>query len=287
MLAGMRWTTTLVVAIALAAIACTSRPTCALPEYPAAARGGPFLWRVQRDGGPVVWFYGTIHSTGAESVPRLAWTALERAPHFASELGDVEPDPERVRELIRLPPGKGLDQQLSTDDWYDLRDALAGVIREDDLKRARPWFALTRLTSAAAPPPDPTMDVALARRAKERGIPVDALESWNEQLTALAENVTIRDLEEAIHTRHELGCELSKLKASYQAGDQPTMQKVLVIPAAKNLLQARNKQWLPKIERYFQGGGAFVAVGLGHLLGDGSLLAMLAASGYTVERVTL
>jgi uncharacterized protein YbaP (TraB family) len=283
----MRWTTTLVLTIALGVIACTSRPTCALPEYPAAARGGPFLWRVQRDTGPVVWFYGTIHSTGAESVPRVAWTALERSPHFASELGDVEPDPERVRELIRLPPGKGLDQQLSTDDWYDLRDALAGVIREDDLKRVRPWFAMTRLTSAAAPPPDPTMDVALARRAKERNIPVDALESWNEQLTALAENVSVKDLEEAIHSRHEVACELSKMKASYHAGDQPTMQKVLVIPAAKTLLEARNKQWLPKLERYFQDGGAFVAVGLGHLLGDGSLLAMLAANGYSVQRVAL
>jgi uncharacterized protein YbaP (TraB family) len=284
----MRWLTTLVLAIALAVIGCTSsRPTCALPEYPVAGRGGPFLWRVQRDVGPVVWFYGTIHSTGTESVPRVAWTALERSPHFASELGDVEPDPERVRELIRLPPGKGLDQQLSTDDWYDLRDALVGVIREDDLKRARPWFALTRLTSAAAPPPDPSMDVALARRAKARGIPVDALESWNEQLTALAQNVTVKDLEEAIHSRHELACELSKMKASYQAGDQPTMQKVLVIPAIKNLLEDRNKQWLPKLERYFQDGGAFIAVGLGHLLGDGSLLAMLAAKGYTVQRVTL
>ena len=186
-----------------------------------------------------------------------------------------------------LPPGKGLDQQLSTDDWYDLRDALAGVIHEDDLKRVRPWFAMTRLTSAAAPPPDPSMDVALARRAKERNIPVDALESWNEQLTALADNVTVKDLEEAIHSRHEVACELSRMKASYGAGDQPTMQKVLVLPATKTLLESRNKLWLPKLERYFEDGGGFVAVGLGHLLGDGSVLAMLAASGYSVQRVTL
>jgi len=287
MLHGMRSTTTWVIALVIAAMACSSRPQCALPEYPAAARGAPFLWRVQRAEGPVVWLYGTIHNTGAESVPKLAWTALERSPRFASALGDVEPDPERVRELIRLPPGKGLDQLMSTDDWYDLRDTLAGIVREDDLKRSRPWFALTRLTNTVAPGPDPTMDVALAKRARARNIPVDALESWNEQLAALAEAVTIKDLEDAIHTRHQVACELSKMKASYLAGDLPTMQKVLVIPAAKQLLEARNKLWLPKLDRYFQDGGAFVAVGLGHLLGDGSLVALLAANGYSVQRVTL
>ncbi|MEJ7601771.1 MAG: TraB/GumN family protein, partial [Kofleriaceae bacterium] len=179
----------------------------------------------------------------------------------------------------------GLDQQLSTDDWSDLRDTLAGVVKEEDLKRARPWFAMTRLTATVSPSPDPTMDVALAQRAGARGIPVDALESWSEQLAALADAVTVRDLAEAIRTRRTMACELDKLKISYLAGDQQTMQDMLVVPAARNLLEARNKLWLPKLERYATEGGAFVAVGLGHLLGGGSLIALLQADGYTVQRV--
>ena len=202
--------TILALAVAAVVTACTSRPPCVLPEY--SARGAPFLWRAQRAGGPVVWLYGTIHNTGGEAVPAAAWKALDGAPHFASELGDVEPDPDRVRELIRIPSGKSLDQQLSTDDWYDLRDALAGVMKEDDLKRARPWFALTRLTATVAPSPGDTMDVALAKRARARSISVDALESWSEQLGALAEAVTVRDLEEAIHTTR-IACETRKMEA--------------------------------------------------------------------------
>jgi uncharacterized protein YbaP (TraB family) len=50
------------------------------------------------------------------------------------------------------------------------------------------------------------------------------------------------------------------------------------------LLAERNRRWLPQIERYLAGGGAFVAVGLGHLLGGAGLPAMLAHAGYAVER---
>jgi hypothetical protein len=40
----------------------------------------------------------------------------------------------------------------------------------------------------------------------------------------------------------------------------------------------------PVIERYLEHGGGFVAVGLGHLLGDDGLLAMLGRAGYRVTR---
>ena len=40
---------------------------------------------------------------------------------------------------MRLPRGKGLDQLLPTDKWWDLRDALRGVVKEQELARARPW----------------------------------------------------------------------------------------------------------------------------------------------------
>jgi uncharacterized protein YbaP (TraB family) len=54
---------------------------------------------------------------------------------------------------------------------------------------------------------------------------------------------------------------------------------------ADTLLWSRNRAWLPKLEAYLAADGAFVAVGLGHMLGDNGLPAMLAKAGYTVERI--
>jgi uncharacterized protein YbaP (TraB family) len=253
-------------------------------NVPKPADPPPFLWRVTKDN-VVVWLYGTIHNGTSGDVPAAAWTALSSSLQFASELGDTEPESDKIAKLMRIESGKTLDFQLSPDDWYELRDILRGTVREDELRHYRPWFAMIRLTQKLSPPPSTTMDKALAERAKKAGKPVDALESWAEQLETLANSVTIKDLRDAIHARKKMKCELSGMLAFYVTGDADAMKKWLAMEASEQLLAARNRKWLAQIEAYFGTGGAFIAVGLGHLIGDGNLPAMLTEKGYTVERV--
>lgn len=276
----MRW----LLAAAVALAACAPKRQCTLPRIAPESRGPAFLWKAHK-GGDIVWLYGTIHDAGIEAVPPVARATLERSVRFVSELGDVTPDRDRFRELARIKSGRGIDQLLPASDWYDLRDALIGRIKEEDLRRARPWYALSLLTTYMAPSPGPSMDVLLAKRAHELAMPVEALETWEEQLTTLNEAVGIRDLQETIRARDTMTCDLSRMRASYEAGDIATMEALLVVPrTAERLLTTRNKKWMPSIESYFPRGGAFVAVGLGHLLGDNGLPAMLQRAGYTVER---
>jgi hypothetical protein len=269
----------LMLAFVLAACG-ASAPRCELPRVTA---GAPFLWKVQRNGGPVVWLYGTIHVAGLAAVPASAIAALDGAKRFASELGDAEP-PENVADLARLPFGKVLDQMLPQDDWYDLVDALRGTIKQDDLRHARPWFAMTRLTSKLAASPKPSMDDALTERAKDHHVPIDALESWDTQMQALVDGVTIEDLEQAIHARATIGCEVDQMRVLYTSGDAAALEPRLVVRDQATLIDARNAKWQAQLERYATSEGAFVAVGLGHLLGPHGLVAVLAAAGYNVDR---
>jgi uncharacterized protein YbaP (TraB family) len=270
----------LVVLAALAA--CSSAPRCEVAKP--AAKGQPFLWRVQKADGPVVWLYGTIHDYGLDAVPKDALVALDASPHFLSELGDTTPDPDKFRELVRIKSGKSLDQLLPADRWWDLRDALAGVAKEDDLRRYRPWYAMSLLTSTMAPPPKPSMDFALAERARDRKIAVEQLENWDEQLAALDAAVKITDLVETIRVRGEIRCEVARVLAAYDAGDLDAMGRLLPGDKSAGLLDARNAKWLPAIERYLENGGAFVAVGVSHMAGDAGLPAVLERAGYTVTR---
>lgn len=272
------------VAVAAVATACgASPPRCELvaPD-PGAA---PLMWRVQRPGGAVVWLYGTVHDSGADDVPATAWAALDAAPVFASELGDQEPEPRLLAEHARLPWGQVLDRLLPADDWWELVTAMAGAMSEDQLRHSRPWFALLRLRSHLVRSPQPSMDFALAARARKRGIAVESLESWQQQVAALSAAVTVADLSAAIRGRHSVACDLARLRAAYAASDVPALTRMLVLPGRSDeLLDERNRRWLPQIERYLADRGAFVAVGLGHLLGDGGLLATLERAGYAVER---
>jgi len=205
---------------------------------------------------------------------------------IGTELGEGEPDPDVFRKYARNASGKGIDQLLPTDDWWDLRDALRGKIKEDDLRRAKPWYAMSLLSTYLAPAPGPSMDVELTQRAGELGKPVEPFETWEEQLSLLDTAVGVADLKEAIHARKTMKCDLARLVNAYRAGDIVVMEALLVVPRTKDtLLTARNKKWRPMLERQFAQGGAFVAVGLGHLLGDTGLVAMLQHAGYTVERV--
>jgi uncharacterized protein YbaP (TraB family) len=263
--------------------ACASKPACPAVPLPA-TRGPAFLWRVQKDAG-VVWLFGTIHDAGMEVVPEIALDALGGAKRIATELGNEPADPDTFRKYARIASGPGLDYQLSSDDWYDLRDALRGSVKEDDLRRAQPWYAMTRLTTKSAPP-GKSMDILLVERAEAKDLPVDALEKWDDQLAMLSKTVKLSDLVEAIHARNEMHCDHGRMRASYAAGDSAAMTTLLVIPAhAEQMLYARNRAWLPAIEKYLAGDGAFVAVGLGHLLGEQGLPVLLERAGYRVTRV--
>src|SRR5690606_22766311 len=74
------------------------------------------------------------------------------------------------------------------------------------------------------------------------------------------------------------------LLAAYAAGDLAAMGRLLGAAQSETLLAARNRKWLPRLERYLAARGAFVAVGVSHLAGEDGLPAMLARAGYAVER---
>jgi uncharacterized protein YbaP (TraB family) len=52
-----------------------------------------------------------------------------------------------------------------------------------------------------------------------------------------------------------------------------------------DLLDARNQAWIPRLEEILDEGNAFVAVGVAHLYGEGSVLDLLRARGYVVSRM--
>jgi uncharacterized protein YbaP (TraB family) len=53
----------------------------------------------------------------------------------------------------------------------------------------------------------------------------------------------------------------------------------------EELVYSRNRDWIPKLEKLFASGDAFVAVGADHLIGEEGVVALLGKRGYKVTRV--
>ncbi|HEY4181127.1 MAG TPA: TraB/GumN family protein [Kofleriaceae bacterium] len=271
------------VSLAVAGLAACGSASPACPAAPAVKPGNAFLWTAQREGGPVLYLFGTIHDAAIEMVPAVALTAFDHSARIATELGDAQPDRDELRDLERIAHGPGLDAMLG-DDWWDLRDALRGTIHEDDLKRTRPWFALILLDGKNKGTPVVAMDTTLVERATERKKPIDAMESAADQMKALDSVVTVEDLRAQLHSQRALQCAYSDLVAAYAAGDEARITPYIVVDrTAEPLIYARNRAWIAKITSFHD--TTFIAVGLGHMLGEQGLPALLQKAGYTIARV--
>ena len=88
---------------------------------------------------------------------------------------------------------------------------------------------------------------------------------------------------------------LDLLKA-WRVGDEQQLNKLTIMPMKdapktfKKLLSDRNQTWISHIDRMFADNGKstdkeFVLVGVAHLAGDKSVLSLLKAKGYRVEKL--
>jgi uncharacterized protein YbaP (TraB family) len=152
-----------------------------------------------------------------------------------------------------------------------VRDSAAGpmdgelLVRAQGLKKKIEFLETGKFQSALF---GELFDLAALKRLLDR---TDALAPLNRQfLDAYVEG----------DETHFLA--LSRAQMEVQAADDDPGAARL----ADRLLLARNRSWIPALEKAHAAGGAFVAVGALHLIGEGSVVELLRARGFTVERAT-
>lgn len=289
---------------------------------PAAEREAPFLWKVERDGHPVAYLFGTIHVPDArvQQLPPEVVRAFASATRVVTEI-PLDPEAQAgVTQALLLPP----DEQLR-DVLGDARfSRLAGTIRtalDDDapmvatvvvaaLNRLKPWAAMAQLALVEYLPDllsgRPSLDARLHADAQSAGKPLSALETVAEQASVfdaftLDEQLSLLDAaldqtEAATRTGafpgrtlvdHYLSGDATRLVTAMH--EQSPRDAVLARKFEQVLLSDRNARMADRFERLRATHPAdvmFVAVGTLHLVGDDSLPALLEARGYRVVRQT-
>lgn len=303
----MRRTFVVTAALTVALLACKGEPkrvdhagsaAASGSAAPAATIARPFLWKAEKDGA-TTWLFGTIHLgiDADRDLPAWVGQRLDAAPTFVME-ADTS-DVGALAQALQRHDGGSLRNDLGPAYWAKLEEAIGPQLAAgfDGMK---PFAVMTLLVAKDLPMTTP-MDGVLAARAKAANKPVRYLETALDQLALIDPWMSAADIKALLDNREAARTSSLEMLAAYRGGDDAALgalfddqtlwlaagRKPETFPAYLDaLLGKRNRAWVPQLEALHAAGGAFVAVGAGHLVGPGNVLALLADKGFTITRVT-
>lgn len=271
-----------------------------------AARDHGFLWRVSKDGHSS-WLYGTLHLAKLEWVypgPRLAH-ALREADTIALELDVLDPD---IQRRITTPPADApkvvMPAALAQRLQHQIELACLPAHAMDALPPALQAAALSAMVGRwDGLDPIYGIDPMLASFGHGTGKRVVSLETPEQQAHVLIGRSAREHLEFIDQTLLELELgharpAILRIAEVWARGDLAEMERYeqwcgcmsteSERALMRRLLDERNGGLADGIARLHEGGASVLAgVGSLHMIGPNGLPVLLAARGYTVERVPL
>lgn len=266
------------------------------------------VWKVSK-GNDYIFIGGTVHILPPSEFPLPIEfeQAYKKSDSIVLEtkLPDVNDSAFQIKMMQQMTYGKGknIGDFISVETQQKLSQHISALgVELAMFEHFKPGFLVTMLALLEAQQAQLSgegVDIFYSKQASADKKAIAYLESADFQMNMIA-NMGIGDEDRFIKSNLE---QMKDFKAmflgllrAWRAGDEQQLNKLAIEPmlddptTIKTLLTDRNKNWLPHIERMFVGNGKssdkeFVLVGVAHLAGDKSVLALLKAKGYHVEKL--
>lgn len=262
------------------------------------------LWQVQ-GGGATSHVFGTMHVTDwrVNDLPAAVETAFKDSKTLVVESTDPWTWWEHGRST-ELSGRRSLASIVGKRLFVQMQDkAKQYGVPSAMLNGLRPWVAeglftipiseYSRQTAGVA-----VLDHALTRRAREAGKRIVGLESAADQVKAVvapSEADQVATLKLAVRRHDHVERHFEEMVQLYLNGDLDGINRVwlddyaggdarLFAASHDPLIVVRNHDMVDALVEHLDRGGAFVAVGAGHLAGEEGILHLLEQRGYKVER---
>jgi len=262
----------------------------------------PALWKIA-DEDTTIYLFGTVHilPKGVDWFNGRVATAFAESDALVTEI--VDEDPAMMQSLLfekaMLQPGGNLRHLLSDDQRKAYELALASLgMPPGTFDPFEIWYAAVGLSTLPilkeGYASDNGVEELLEVKAKERAMPHAGLETAEYQLSLfdnLPQDVQVHYLSEVVEQLPNIKEELGQMVEAWKFGEAEKLAELMNAgesdPAlVEALLLTRNRAWAKWIDtRLDEPGTVFVAVGAGHLAGDGSLQEQLELDGIASERL--
>ena len=268
----------------------------------------PALWVIS-DEDSTIYLFGTVHILN----PEVRWrtpqvhNAFQEADTVVFEAPADTSDPAKMQALVFKyglnPQGTTLSNLMSPEGKKLLEETLVqfgmppGAMA--NFEPLRPWLVGVSLAGiqiqANGGDPNSGVERILQAEAQELGKPVRYLETDEEQLqifSSMSPEAELFFLEDGLAQIKDNPDQLDELVLHWQAGDTEALNELLVDGLSaqpefyETFLVNRNRNWVTQIKEMLaeSGNTVFVAVGAAHLVGEGSVQAILAEEGIKAVR---
>jgi uncharacterized protein YbaP (TraB family) len=247
-----------------------------------------------------VYILGSIHVLRPSDYPLApaVLNAYGNANSILMEVNLAEIDLQRMQtELLasaRLPEGKTLPAIMG-DARYQRAQVLAREVGIDlgIFDAFAPWFAAEAISQLQLQQlgfqPQSGVEMFFLERARTDGKSVAGLETVHDQITlfnALSMDEQADYLVSSLEEAHDLPKEVGAMVHAWASGDTQWFADELKSEIGRDpvlydsVLVARNRKWVPKIEALLNDDKNYlVIVGTAHLVGQGSVIALLKKDG--------
>jgi len=268
----------------------------------ATAQDNALLYEVTGNGlAKPSYLYGTFHLVCPNDL--MLTDALKKATADAQQVYleiDMD-DPNLQSSMMQgmmLTGGKTMKDLMSTDDYalvdsYLQKKAGMGLAQIGGLK---PIALYSFMMMGALGCQPASYDLTLMQMATQDKKEILGLEKLEDQL-ALFDKVPMEKqtamLVEMARNPDDLQKEFANLLAAYKAQDLTSMMRQMkeskydggLEDFEADLLDKRNQNWIPVIEKAAKDKPTLFAFGAGHLGGDKGVIQLLRAKGYTVKGI--
>ncbi len=262
----------------------------------------PKMW-VIKDADSTIYLYGSFHILKADT--QWKTPALDKVFNSADTLYLEVPnidDQAAAGALVQkygIDPTGSLLKPYTPEEQKLIRDTYAKYgLNIDQLVMLKPWLASLMLVMKQMQTegfdPNIGVDKTLLAAAQAKNLPVKGLETLEDQMKLLSQDVFGEESKALLDTVKEdanAKAQFTKLLTAWQTGDIKGME-VLMIDEMKAktpkmyeaVMVNRNRNWVQPIKDVLAGSGTqMIVVGAGHLAGPDSVQALLKKEGIKVE----
>lgn len=259
------------------------------------------LWQVESPRGAISYLFGTIHSDDPRvlDLPEPIALAFDKARTVVLELDLGQDSLAQMGQAVLLPQGQHLADLIPSSLYRDVIRAMSDRGYPEEITRQLSPWAVQMTLSMPAQKTGMFLDAVLYEQAVVANKRVVGLETVEEQLSvfrdlSLADQIVL--LEHAVRDYPQLGKLMEDILQAWLDRDLDRMSKMSndtmsELPKAiqqrfgRNLVEVRNHRMAERSLPLLREGGAFVAVGTLHLVGEEGLVSLLRQEGMKVIAV--